>query len=146
MACITKNVPVSSGLEFPSHRRTDHHGVEPIGRIAARVMAYVGFRHRALKGSTPWWSAPQKEETAMEGQAETKGGTSPKVALQDHLAFSIAEFGSIHGVGKTLTYGEINSGRLKTMKVGDRRLISTEAAAAWRKLMEQNTSNEPEAA
>ena len=46
-------------------------------------------------------------------------------------AFSIHEFCQLYGVSKTLVYKEIKSGRLQTMKVGRRRLITDEQVKAW---------------
>jgi excisionase family DNA binding protein len=46
-------------------------------------------------------------------------------------ALSIDEFCDSHGVGKTLAYQEINSGRLHAIKIGRRTLIPAEAAAQW---------------
>lgn len=51
-------------------------------------------------------------------------------------AYSIAGFMAAFGISRFTVYKEINSGRLKTFKVGRRRLISTVAAEKWRKAME----------
>jgi excisionase family DNA binding protein len=48
------------------------------------------------------------------------------------LAFSIHEFMQASGMGsRTGVYQEINAGRLKTIKVGRRRLIPYESAKEW---------------
>ena len=52
-------------------------------------------------------------------------------------AFSVELFADEHGISRSQSYVEIKKGRLRTMKVGRRRLISTEAAADWRRLMEE---------
>ena len=57
-------------------------------------------------------------------------------------AQSIPAFCEDNGIGRTLTYDEIRSGRLRSMKVGKRRLITAEAAAEWRRVMEQQTAEE----
>lgn len=46
-------------------------------------------------------------------------------------AFSIAEFGYRYAIGRTTTYQEIKSGRLKVLKVGRRSLITETDAEAW---------------
>ena len=51
------------------------------------------------------------------------------------LAFSVDEFAEAHGICRATVYKEINEGRLQTMKVGRRRLISEESATSWRRLM-----------
>ena len=52
-------------------------------------------------------------------------------------AQSINEFCDDNDIGRTTVYKEIAAGRLRTMKVGARRLISREAGRDWRRLMEQ---------
>jgi excisionase family DNA binding protein len=46
-------------------------------------------------------------------------------------AISIAEFCHRYGIGKTTTYQEVNSGRLKVVKIGRRTLIRVSDAQAW---------------
>lgn len=48
-------------------------------------------------------------------------------------AFSIAEFCSRFGVGRTTTYGEIKAKRLQVVKAGKRTLIPADAAKSWLK-------------
>ncbi len=56
-------------------------------------------------------------------------------------ALSIAEFCKQHSISRNLFYALKKQGLApKTIHVGKRRLISTEAAAEWRKQME-NQSN-----
>lgn len=50
-------------------------------------------------------------------------------------AYTIAEFGASHGIGKSLIYEEIAAGRLKTRKVGRRTIILAQDAAAWREAL-----------
>lgn len=48
------------------------------------------------------------------------------------LAYSIPEFQELTGIGsRTGVYAEIHANRLKTIKVGRRRLIPREAAEQW---------------
>ncbi len=56
------------------------------------------------------------------------------------LSFSIKDFSTASGVCIQTVYNEINSGRLKTFKVGRRRFISKQSAAQWLKDRE-NESN-----
>ncbi len=50
----------------------------------------------------------------------------------EKLAISIPEFMQASGMGsRTGVYQEINAGRLKTIKVGRRRLIPYESAKEW---------------
>ena len=52
-------------------------------------------------------------------------------------AYSIPQFCSAHSISRALFYLLLKEGRAPlVMKVGRRTLISTEAAAAWRRRME----------
>ncbi len=44
---------------------------------------------------------------------------------------TINEFVELYGIGRTKTYQEINSARLKALKCGRRTLIPLEAAEEW---------------
>jgi len=46
---------------------------------------------------------------------------------------SVADFCTRFGIGKTLAYDLINSGKLHAVKLGRRTLIPAEAAEAWAK-------------
>ena len=46
-------------------------------------------------------------------------------------AFTLAQFCSAYGIGRTTAYREINAGRLTAIKCGRRTLITTDAAQAW---------------
>ena len=46
-------------------------------------------------------------------------------------AFSVREFCDAFNVGRTQAYKEISSGRLKTAKIGNRRIIPVPAAREW---------------
>jgi hypothetical protein len=45
---------------------------------------------------------------------------------------TIREFAQANGIGLTLAYEELNSGRLDAIRVGSKTMISPEAEAAWR--------------
>lgn len=58
--------------------------------------------------------------------------------MHQQQAFSVAEFCDAHGFTKVLFYKLLKDGRgPRIMKVGHRTLISTEAAADWRRAMEE---------
>jgi excisionase family DNA binding protein len=45
--------------------------------------------------------------------------------------FSINEFCSRYGVGRTTAYEEIKAGRLQVVKAGKRTLVPADAAESW---------------
>ena len=49
----------------------------------------------------------------------------------EKLAYSIPEVVAATGLGRTSVYSEMDSGRLASVKVGKRRLITVEALKAW---------------
>ena len=55
-------------------------------------------------------------------------------------AKSIAEFCDAYGISHPTVYAQIELGRLKTIKVGRRRLITAEQERAWLELCEQEAS------
>jgi hypothetical protein len=56
-------------------------------------------------------------------------------------SFSIEEWCALNNVSRTAFYGLLKAGLApKTMLVGRRRLISAEAAAAWRAAMEDRAT------
>ena len=60
------------------------------------------------------------------------------IPLADPLAFSIAEFCRRHGISRAHFYNLSKSGQGPAlMRVGRRTLVSAEAAAEWRRRMEQ---------
>ena len=60
---------------------------------------------------------------------------------QSKLAYSIPEFLRESGIGSRSTvYKEIAEGRLKTVKVGSRRLIPYQAAQDWLKSLQQEAA------
>ena len=59
--------------------------------------------------------------------------------MTETQAYSVAEFCSTHQISRTHFYHLVKEGRApKIMKVGRRVLISKEAAAEWRKRMEED--------
>jgi excisionase family DNA binding protein len=62
------------------------------------------------------------------------GGSGVKngaLAPRSLRAFSVAEFCRRYGIGRTKAYAEIAAGRLGAVKVGQRTLITDDAAEAW---------------
>lgn len=53
------------------------------------------------------------------------------------LAWSVPQFAEVHGIGRSAVYLEIRSGRLLAAKVGRRTVITAEAAAEWRALLDR---------
>ena len=63
---------------------------------------------------------------------------SPQPLLADMLAFSIPEFCRRHGISRAHFYNLSKNGDAPVvMRVGRRTLVSAEAAAAWRRRMEE---------
>jgi excisionase family DNA binding protein len=58
----------------------------------------------------------------------------------DNKAYTVEEFLMAYKVGRTKAYEEISSGRLRTYRVGRKRLISTPAADEWQALLEAETA------
>ena len=56
------------------------------------------------------------------------------------LAYSIPEAIETSGIQRDLIYSEINSGRLKSIKIGRRRLVRAEALEQWLKEHEARAS------
>lgn len=55
--------------------------------------------------------------------------------------FSIQDISKIYGISRQTIYNEINSGNLKTFKIGRRRLITLSAIESWELLLESKTLN-----
>lgn len=53
------------------------------------------------------------------------------------LAWGVDQFAEAHSIGRTVVYQEIAAGRLLAAKVGRRRVITAEAAAEWRALLDR---------
>lgn len=71
--------------------------------------------------------------TAISAQSEQRDRPTPTPA-----AYSVADFCAAHGITKVLFYSMLKAGTgPRIMKAGTRTLISTEAAADWRRQMEK---------
>ena len=57
-------------------------------------------------------------------------------------AQTVEEFLADNRISRATFYVEVNSGRLRTYKVGARRLVSRESAADWRRRLEKDTAKE----
>lgn len=58
-------------------------------------------------------------------------------------AFAIDGFGNAYDICRSQVFKEIQTGRLKSFKVGRRRLISYEAAESWQRAREIETGTTP---
>ena len=55
-------------------------------------------------------------------------------------AQTVEEFLADNRISRATFYVEVNAGRLRTFKVGARRLVTREAATEWRRRLEQDTA------
>ena len=46
-------------------------------------------------------------------------------------AYGMAEFARLHGISRGMAYKELEAGRLRTFRIGRRRLVSRQAAEEW---------------
>ncbi len=65
---------------------------------------------------------------------------------EDQILFSLAEICRDSGLGRTTIYSEINSGRLKIVKVGRRTLVTQAALKAWLEQLEADAPQPDKAA
>ena len=99
--------------------------------LAAR--ATPGNGNGSLHSSTP-------EQTAALSQNVSHQSRVNRVTIQKQ-SFSISEFCKLNDISRSLFYLLRVKGKApRVMKVGRRTLISVEAAAEWRKDMEQMTN------
>ena len=70
--------------------------------------------------------------------ASSKGSPSP---VDETRAYRIEGFAKAHKISRSQVFVEIKEKRLQPMKVGRRTIISIEAAADWRHLMEDLTAH-----
>src|SRR6266850_3268951 len=98
-------------------------------------MPKVMRQRTQILASVPTGEHPGQRAAARLSQsppARALGGSSAET-----LAFSIQGFCRSHGISRALFYSLWKSGDAPTvMRVGRRTLISTEAAAEWRRRME----------
>jgi hypothetical protein len=55
----------------------------------------------------------------------------------NRAAYSVSQFCKLHNISRSLFYSLAEHERPVVMQVGSKRLISAEAAEAWRRKMEQ---------
>ena len=55
-----------------------------------------------------------------------------RVVAPPRRLMTVREFAQTNGIGLTLAYEELNSGRLEAIKVGSKTMITPEAKAAWK--------------
>lgn len=49
----------------------------------------------------------------------------------ERLAYGICEFAKVAGIARQRAFNEARSGRLRTFKLGKRRMVTAQAAAEW---------------
>ena len=69
-------------------------------------------------------------ELAAAIRADVLAEVAPVANAPDRL-LSVDEAAAMLGLGRTATYGELQAGRLRSVKVGRRRLIPAEAVSAF---------------
>ena len=60
--------------------------------------------------------------------------------MELRIAFSIPDAARLAGLGKSLLYEQIKQGKLRTFKVGNRRLVSRDALEQYIREREQETA------
>ncbi len=73
----------------------------------------------------------------------TKSAGDDATAANGRAAYSIREFCSIVGVGRSRAYREIAAGRLKVLKCGKRTLVRATEVEAWLDRLEDEPSRAP---
>jgi predicted DNA-binding transcriptional regulator AlpA len=105
----------------------------PVFRIRKRPRGSAAASARSRSEDGPARALPRSSpRTVIRGE-------SPPSHTQ--LAFSIREFCEQHGISRAMFYILAKKGQApRIMKVGGRTLVSIDAAAEWRRKMEQATS------
>ena len=62
---------------------------------------------------------------------------SPNIQITERAAYSIEEWRSRYGLGRNTVYDLIANGRLKTSKIGRRRIITIQQDQDFRDLIER---------
>ncbi|MGC8633895.1 MAG: helix-turn-helix domain-containing protein [Candidatus Limnocylindrales bacterium] len=75
-------------------------------------------------------------------RAEVAVQASPPAAVPDRL-LSIAEAAAALGIGRSRLYEEIGTGRLRSLKVGRRRLVPASAITAYIEALTHDGGREP---
>jgi len=89
-------------------------------------------------------TARGNEGRVSAARVKTQGAAVQPLAPPEILAFSIAEFCRRHGISRAHFYNLWTTGEAPTvMRVGRRTLISAEAAAQWRRRMEEAGPGDP---
>ena len=60
--------------------------------------------------------------------------------MERQIAFSVPDAARLAGLGKSLLYEQIKQGKLRTFKVGNRRLVSRDALEEYIRQREQETA------
>lgn len=91
------------------------------------------FDFRPSDGGTDFSFVQSITDHSFPRYVQSNWITERKFMIVEKNVLTIAEFGKIYGIGKTRTYEEINSGRLRAIKIGRRTFVTVEDAEAWLK-------------
>ena len=102
--------------------------------IGGHALRHSGTNASGVLLQLPRFPIYTRMRRGMSGELQP----SPQPLLADMLAFSIPEFCRRHGISRAHFYNLSKSGDAPAvMRVGRRTLVSAEAAAAWRRRMEE---------
>ena len=59
------------------------------------------------------------------------GTKAPNFAMKERAAYSIRDLMAMTGLSETSVYRQIKAGKLKTIKIGGRTLVTAAALNAW---------------
>jgi excisionase family DNA binding protein len=97
------------------------------------------YRHQAMKRGEPAMARKRTNMSASKPRAKAKAvAARPNIPP---LAMSVEEFCRANDIGRDLFYALLRQGKAPaTMLIGSRRLVSFEAAQAWRAQREAETA------
>src|SRR5712692_8654094 len=108
--------------------------------IGGNTLRNIGTEDFSVFLQLPRFPICTRMRRGMSGELQP----SPQPLLADMLAFSIPEFCRRHGISRAHFYNLSKSGDAPVvMRVGRRTLVSAEAAAAWRRRMEEAARGAP---
>lgn len=76
-------------------------------------------------------------------EARRRSAQSAASQAAQHRAKSVAEFCDFYGFSRPTFYAEIAAGRLRTIKVGRRRIVTPQQEQAWVELLEAEQQGAP---
>ena len=63
----------------------------------------------------------------------------PRAPIREKQAYRVSEFCEDHGIGRTKAYEEMDTGRLRYVKLGRIRLIPADGAREWLRALSANS-------